>query len=95
MGFQKKRVNAHRHRRAHQGSDELAVANSFVATRAGALNRMGRIETDRRELAHDFQTPKIHHQRAITKRRAALGDEHVLTARTTDFLDRMSDAFGR
>src|SRR4029077_2314613 len=55
----------------------------------------GRVENDRRELAHDGERTHVDNQVVVAEAGAALGDEDALVARGVALVDRMLHVPGR
>ena len=91
MSFHEHAVRTRRDRASGQHRRELALAGGFVAAAAGQLHGMGGIEDHREtEPEQDGNRTHVRDQVVVTKCRAALGDENLLTTRSNRFLDHLS-----
>jgi hypothetical protein len=87
VDFDEETVDAGGDGRAGEQRNELGLAAADSVGGGGLLHRVGGVEDDRGELAHDGERAEVDDEIVIAERRAALGEEDALIAGGADFFD--------
>ncbi len=88
MHFHEQRVDPHRHGRAGQQRNVLALTAGYRPAAAGVLHGMRRVEDHRGEAPHHVQPGEVVDQPLIAKGRSAVGQQHIGVARLAHLFGR-------
>ena len=90
MRFDEECIDAGSGGRARERCDEAAIATRRSTIRTGILHGMRRIETDRRELAHLYESLHVGDEVVVTETGSAVRHQDLFTAVVVEFVDRVT-----